>query len=152
MNRVVPHSFAFAILASLSLPGTPLQQSQVRGNVRCAETIAVRRDAPRQEGADPLGSGPWYINADSTIWALKQPWRAGSLLKTAWIKPIGSTLRVTGRRLDEEAPPLQFSIPADYSGGFQASRLMFPTVGCWEVRAIAGRSTLTFLTSILPPN
>jgi hypothetical protein len=42
----------------------------------------------------------------------------------------------------------QASIPDGYSEGFQASALMFPTIGCWEVRATAGRSTLTFVTAI----
>ena len=114
----------------------------------CAETMAVRREAPRQVGADALGTGPWFINEDATIWALKQPWRPGTSLKTAWIKPVRSTLHVTGRRLDAAAPPLQVTIPRGYAGGFQASGVMFPTVGCWEVTATAGRSTLRFVTAI----
>jgi hypothetical protein len=114
----------------------------------CVETASVVREAPRQQGADPLGSGPWYINSDATIWALKQPWRSGVPLKTAWIKRGRSTLTVVGRRLDANAPPLQISIPEGYSGGFQASRLMFPTPGCWEVSETAGSRTLKFVTRI----
>jgi hypothetical protein len=132
---------ALLLLPSLYQPAA-LQPSS------CTETPSVRREAPRQEGADPLGSGPWYINADETIWALKQPWRPGVFLKTAWIKPTQSTLRVVGRRLDADAPPLQVSIPAVYATGFQASALMFPTAGCWEVIATAGTRTLKFVTRI----
>ena len=132
-----------ALLLLPSLYQVPASQSS-----SCVETTSVRRDAPRQQGADPLGSGPWYVNADETIWALKQPWQPGVSLKTAWIKPGRSTLTVAGRRLDANAPPLQVSIPGGYSGGFQASRLMFPTPGCWEVSATAGTSTLTFVTRI----
>ena len=133
---------ALLLLPSLYQAPAPQQSSS------CAETAAVRREAPPQEGADPLGSGPWYINTDETIWALKQPWRPGAPLKTAWIKPGRSTLRVIGRRLDASAPPLQASIPPGYSEGFQASALMFPTPGCWEVTATAGTHTLKFVTRI----
>ena len=122
--------------------------SRAESRLRCRESITVRREAPPQEGADPLGAGPWYINADSTIWALKQKWQPGTPMKTAWIRPAGATLRVTGRRLDGDAPAMQAAIPARYSSGFQPSRLMFPTIGCWEVTATADDKTLVFVTLI----
>ena len=123
-------------------------QARTRSESNCRESVAVRREAPRQENADPLGPGPWYVNDDATIWALKQPWRPGVSLKTAWIKPAGSTLRVTGRRLDAEASLMEAMIPTGYSGGFQPSRLTFMTAGCWEVRATAGGKSLVFITLI----
>lgn len=132
-----------ALLLFPSLLQTPAQPASP-----CTETASIRRDAPRVEGADPLGPGPWFINADETIWALKQPWRPGAFLKTAWIKPSGSALTVVGRRLDGSAPALRVSMPAVYASGFQASALMFPTPGCWEVTAKAGMHTLTFVTRI----
>jgi hypothetical protein len=41
-------------------------------------------------------------------------------------------------------------VPAGYADHFQASGLIFPTAGCWEVTARAGESTLTFVTSVYP--
>ncbi|MFX3824768.1 hypothetical protein ACJBTM_10570, partial [Streptococcus suis] len=83
--------------------------------------------------ADAFGFGPWYINADRTIWASvpRAGWSAGGD-KVMWIRPAGSDLVVSGRRLDGEAPPLRADIPCCYPTGFQASGLIFPTGGCWE--------------------
>jgi hypothetical protein len=38
-----------------------------------------------------------------------------------------------------------------YPTGFLASGPIFPTEGCWEVIARAGRHTLTFVTKVSPP-
>ena len=148
MKRPVARVVVVAIVTVVTLWEASAPKAQTPRKVLCAETMAVRREAPRQQGADPLGSGPWYINADATIWALKQPWKPAAGLKTAWIKPAGSTLRVTGHRLDGDATALEAAIPAGYSGGFQPSRLTFPTAGCWKVTANAGSSTLTFTTAV----
>ena len=63
--------------------------------------------------------------------------------KIAWWREKGSAfgkLRVTGKRLDAEAPPLTAQIPSGYATtwGFQASGLFFPTPGCWQVVARVG--------------
>ena len=119
----------------------------------CLVTDAVRAEPPRDRNADPFGSGPWYVNADRTIWA---GWdavrmRAGNKgNKVLWIRPAGNQLTVTGRRLDAEAPPMKATIPCCYPTGFQASGLAFPAAGCWEIAAVAGTSQLTFVTSVAP--
>jgi hypothetical protein len=63
--------------------------------------------------------------------------------KIAWWREKGSAfgkLRVTGKRLDAEAPPLTAHIPSGYANtwGFQSSGLYFPTPGCWQVVARVG--------------
>jgi hypothetical protein len=63
--------------------------------------------------------------------------------KIAWWREKGSAygkLRVSGQRLDAEAPPLRAHIPSGYATtwGFQASGLYFPTAGCWRVVAHVG--------------
>jgi hypothetical protein len=119
----------------------------------CRLTDAVRAEPPRDRNADPFGSGPWYVNADRTIWA---GWdavrmRAGQKgNKVLWIRPAGIQLTVTGRRLDAEAPPMKPTLPCCYPTGFQASGLAFPTAGCWEITAVAGTSQLTFVTRVAP--
>ena len=49
-------------------------------------------------------------------------------------------LRVSGSRLDADAPPLRTYIPSGYATkvGFQASGLSFPTPGCWRIVAHVG--------------
>jgi hypothetical protein len=70
--------------------------------------------------------------------------------KVMWIRPQGTKLEVTGRRLDAEAPPMQARLPCCYPGGFQVSGLSFPTEGCWEISAKAGAHELTFVTRVGP--
>jgi hypothetical protein len=54
------------------------------------------------------------------------------------------------RRLDAPAPPLRASIPDGFgSSGLQASRVFFPTEGCWEITGTVGGQTLSFVTFVL---
>ena len=117
----------------------------------CRATEEIRAEPPRDPNADPFGPGPWYINADRTIWA---GWdavrmRAGKRgNKVLWIRPAGTQLTVSGRRLDGKAQPMKSTIPCCYPTGFQASGLAFPTGGCWEITGVAGTSQLTFVTKV----
>jgi len=74
--------------------------------------------------------------------AMKFPW---------WRGPgVRGTLTIAGRRLDAPAPPLAADIPEGYGDtGFQATALLFPTVGCWEVTGQAGDASLTFVALVL---
>jgi hypothetical protein len=55
-------------------------------------------------------------------------------MKFWWWRGVDGELEITGRRLDANAPPMSASIPDGYGEtGFQASALIFPTEGCWEV-------------------
>lgn len=63
--------------------------------------------------------------------------------KIPWFRSKGSRwgrLRVSGSRIDGDAPPLQVHIPADYPfrEGFQSSALTFSTPGCWKIVARVG--------------
>src|SRR6266571_1423581 len=94
----------------------------------CPVTDAIWAEPPRDPNADPFGKGPWYINADRTIWA---GWDADRMVacpegnKVLWIRPQGTQLTVSGRRLDANAGPASATIPCCYPTGFQASGLMF---------------------------
>jgi hypothetical protein len=122
---------------------------------RCIVTTPTTDLAPTSapnDGYTPFGAGSiWYHNADRTIWAHPwQAWRAHRSIKVGWIKPTGSTLHVTGRRLDRRAAPLQVDLLCCYPGHFQASGLTFPKGGCWVVHARAARETLRFVLNVPP--
>jgi hypothetical protein len=73
----------------------------------------------------------------------------GSLAMKFWwwrLKP--GALKIEGRRLDADAPPLRARIPDGYPRGFQSTALIFPTVGCWEVTGHLGEEQLTFVTLV----
>lgn len=95
-----------------------------------------------------LGDGPWVINSDRTIWAPAHPYIARTPVSTIWMRPTNTELKVTGRRLDADAPQLQAGPAAPLSTGYIAIGLTFPAGGCWEVTATAGNSTLTFITKV----
>ena len=81
--------------------------------------------------------GPGHIAEDGSL-AMKFWW---------WrLKP--GPLRIEGRRLDDVAPALRADIPEGYPRGFQATALVFPTVGCWEVTGYLGEEQLKFVTLV----
>jgi len=64
------------------------------------------------------------------------------------VRPQGTQLVISGRRLDASAPPVEAHIPCCYGSGFQIVGLHFPTEGCWEVTASAGDGELLFVTEV----
>jgi hypothetical protein len=132
--------------------------------ISCAASPLTRESAPPDSSADPIRHANWYINADRTIWAGPVPddgWPSGGKLsvggvvvddqKTYWVRPQGTRLVISGRRLDAVAPPVEAHIPCCYTSGFQIVGLFFPTEGCWEVKATAGEKELQFVTQVKPP-
>ena len=84
----------------------------------------------------PGGSG--FVTPDGAL-GIKYPWWRG----------VRGTLHIEGRRLDGPAGPLRSEF-VDYGPtGFQASYVIFPTPGCWEVTGRAGEARLTFVARIV---
>lgn len=107
----------------------------------------------------PSDYGYYYINQDRSIWA--SAWwtgqeeefapRAGEEgIKVGWFRPEGVPLAISGKRLDGDAPPLAAHAPCCYPTRFQASGLVFPSEGCWEVTAQADDRTLSFVVRVTP--
>jgi hypothetical protein len=118
----------------------------------CPATASVFETPPDDPNADEFGSGPWFVNEDRTLWVLADPaWTIGSH-KAIWIRPEGTQVEVSGRRLapagngDSGAP--SYSSPGGYLTGFEVGGLTFPARGCWEVNATAGESQLQFVIEI----
>jgi hypothetical protein len=82
---------------------------------------------------EPGGAG--CVNDDGSLW-MKFPW---------WHTGKRKRLVIEGRRLDADAPALRARIPDGYFGEFQASGLIFPTPGCWEVTGKVDDERLTFV-------
>lgn len=86
--------------------------------------------------------GPGFVTQDGSLG-----------MKFGWTRGVRGKLRVTGHRLDGDAPPLRLEANDGYGDiGFQASYLIFPTPGCWEVTAQVGEhedSKITFVTKVV---
>ncbi len=97
----------------------------------------------------------WY--GHEALWAGLSPayngtWYAGPQgLKVLWYRSVAGKLTVEGQRLDAAAPSLQADIPEGYgNSGYQASGLVFPAEGCWEVTGRVAGQALRFVVSVHP--
>jgi len=132
---------------------TPLPASIL--NDGCPVTEANGATPPGEDyGASHHGNGSIWtgLYPDGTV--VFEPGGPGSVeadgalsMKFFWWRGVDGALLISGHRLDGDAPPLRASIPDGYGNrGFQASALIFPTPGCWEVTARVGEASLTFVT------
>ena len=72
-------------------------------------------------------------------------------MKFGWYRLTNGYLTITGRRLDAPAPQaLGLTFPGGYGlTGFNASGVIFPAEGCWQVTGRVGRVALTFVTFVI---
>jgi len=127
----------------------------------CPVTIPNGSVPPNVPGADPIKVPCPSCHGNGTLWTTfppdgqvqATPNSAGSLETKFpwWSGPgISDALTIQGRRIDAPAPPLAARIPSGYEGGgFQATGIIFPTVGCWEVTGKAGTASLTFVIRVV---
>lgn len=95
------------------------------GNLWVALKASTTKIVQREDGTYGLKFMWWRVDEDS-----------------------GATLRLSGKRLDGDAPPAIGNVPAGYGAVFQASGVAFPTEGCWEVTGSAGMSTVSFVLEV----
>jgi len=84
-----------------------------------------------------IPDGPGFIDYDGAL-GIKMGW---------WRNIAGSQLEITGRRIDAPAAPLR-AYMSPYPDHFQATYVVFPTPGCWEVIASTGQESLTFVLAV----
>jgi hypothetical protein len=83
--------------------------------------------------------GPGFVTSDGALG-----------MKFGWQRHLRGTLTVEGRRIDGAAAALRSEVNPGYGDiGFQASYLIFPTPGCWEVTGRVGDASLTFITRVV---
>jgi hypothetical protein len=151
---------AIAGCAGTADPGPVPASSSPAGAALCEPTLP--------NGDTPPGEKPsrWY-HGNGRIWTVLRPRgtvvfapggsgeiRAdGSLaMKFPFWRGPGVTgdLTITRRSLAGAPSEVKGEIPEGYGAeGFQASAIVFPGPGCWEVTARAGDAQLTFVTRVV---
>jgi len=148
-----------SLLAGVSEPqqnSAPAPQPTFKCVVTKPNDIAAGQDKPARGsyGNREVSAGPFGLWPDGTI--VFKPGGAGFItrsgalgMKFGWMRGVSGKLKIEGRRLDGEAPPLRSEVPEGYGDrGFQVSYLIFPTPGCWEVTGRVGDSSVTFVTKV----
>lgn len=70
-------------------------------------------------------------------------------IKWPWHRLVAGALIIGGRRLDAHAAPARAYLNDGYGDrGFQASYLVFPTPGCWEITGRIANRSLTFVVQV----
>jgi hypothetical protein len=133
--------FAYAETQAPAPPGA-------RTGTNCSVTPRVEDHPPDDAHASTFADGTWYANSERTIWAWWWGKRTDGDYKILWVRPVGTQLRITGRRLDGDAPALTAKIPTGNPYTYQASAVAFPTDGCWEIEGSAGDARMKFVVRI----
>ncbi len=145
-----------------SIPASPPRETSPGENEaakRCPVTEPLWVKPPEDAAVEGEPAfGHYFVNEDRSIWA--SAWWAGQEeyrprageegIKVGWFRPEGAELTITGRRLDGRSPPLEAHVPCCYPTRFQATGLLFPTGGCWEVTAVAAGGELVFVLWVEP--
>jgi TonB family protein len=121
----------------------------------CSVTKSVGERPPDDPHMLPFAktSGPWYVNADRTMWAWVGGITPGTLrIRLLWVRPAATAVTIAARRLDGDAGPVATTIPSTSPWTYQTTDLEFPVPGCWEVTGTAAGHVLRFTMSVLDPS
>ncbi len=81
--------------------------------------------------------GPGEIHEDGSL-TMKFPWWRGDGTR--------GQLEISGRSLEKDSPALEAIIPDGYGDtGFQATAIVFPSEGCWEITGRVDDAQLTVI-------
>jgi len=118
-------------------------------SITCPVTLANMQQPPGDRWGRPHGNGVLWTELTSTGQALIKPERDGSIRwKVPWWRRNAGTLEIAGRRLDAEGT-LRAIVPRGYGKtGFQSSRVIFSSPGCWEITGRVGQDRLSFVVDV----
>ncbi len=140
-----------------STVSTPTETTSLTPGAEACPVTRPNGQTPPGEARSPdhHGNGALWtaLPPDGKIWAgPNNIMPDGSIdVKFPWWRGVRGLLTISGRRLDVPAPPLRADIPDYGLTGFQASGVIFPTEGCWEVTGRVDSTSLTFVTLVLKP-
>ena len=140
---------------------TSTQESGTAKPARVPEACPVTKPSdqpflpPYPYPAEPRLGGYWF--GSDGLWIIPPAngeWR-GLRQKMGWWRQgydwrTEPRLKITGRRLDSRAPPLDVDGPSGVGGGgpprsYMMVGLTFPTPGCWEITGHDENDELTFV-------
>ena len=114
----------------------------------CPVVAGIKAEAPPDPSADRY-TGYWHISADRLIWApASAPGAVRTFLGPYWVRPAGTQITLTARRLGVTEPAITLRERDGYPTGFYWGGFDLPADGCWEVTATAGASALTFVADV----
>ena len=119
--------------------------------------VTLPRKSPLRDfpGSNVYWEGKLFVAGLTPDGTMKFSWVSpdGSLpQKLGWYRAQGlrGRLTITGKRIDAPAQPLRADIPDGYGdSGFQATELIFPTEGCWEVTGKVDTTSLSFVIRVI---
>lgn len=118
----------------------------------CPVTLPNGHNPPRQTSRLSHGNGRLWVELyprgiiRPAYYGRARP-NGAIAVKFPWTRGVLGHLKITGRRLDADAPALRSSVPGGYGRtGFQSTAVIFPTTGCWEVTGRVGSASLRFVT------
>ena len=152
VRRLEAENKALALAIALTQRGERALARRVAAFDPCPITHANGSQPPGSTfGSEFHGNGAIWVGVWPSNVIVQEPGPNGSIdAKFGWWRGVSGKLRIEGRRLDGPAPPLGSDVPDGYGDtGFQASGIVFPTEGCWEVTGRVGAASLTFVTLVL---
>jgi hypothetical protein len=141
------------LTASLILVGFASAESFYQEEESCEQTPYLSEN----ELPDPIISTTttWYGNtslAAGLAPAYYGEWYAGEPgIILMWWRDVPGELEIDGTRLDGPAEPLVTHAPRGYlDHGYEATGVLFPSPGCWEVTGRVGDTQISFVVWVNP--
>lgn len=146
-----------SLLFSLLLVSQTSSRSTEAKNATMSCLVTLPRKSPLRDfpGSNVHWEGKLFVAGLTPDGTMKFSWVSpdGSLpQKFGWYRAEGlrGRLTITGKRIDAPAHPLRADIPDGYGdSGFQATELIFPTEGCWEVTGKVDTTSLSFVIRVV---